>query len=145
MTWEVEPTLLDYEGTPGDPAPRPSRAIPHPRPRTGAAADPRGTVSPDLPKGEVEPDYISDTQPISEWHTLRRPPLEERDMWGATPLDQLWCRIQYRQAEYQGFYTPPTARLSAGIQYPGYNGGSDWGSVALDPERGSDRELQRYS
>mgnify|MGYP006201293013 CR=1 FL=1 len=56
-------------------------------------------------------------------------------MWGATPLDQLWCRIQFRQSNYEGIYTPPSADRPW-IQYPGYNGGSDWGGVAVDPARG---------
>ena len=56
-------------------------------------------------------------------------------MWGMTPIDQLWCRIQFRQAAYDGIYTPPTSDRHW-IQYPGYNGGSDWGGIAIDPERG---------
>ena len=56
-------------------------------------------------------------------------------MWGMTPIDQLWCRIQFRQAAYDGIYTPPTTDRHW-IQYPGYNGGSDWGGIAIDPERG---------
>ena len=31
-------------------------------------------------------------------------------------------------------FTPPTA--SPHIEYPGYNGGSDWGGIAVDPGRG---------
>ena len=102
----------------------------------------RATGEPLTPVGEietpqdpsVEPDYISDVQPTSEWHTLRKDELVEKDMWGFTPIDQLWCRIQFRRASYQGFYTPPTAD-QRWIQYPGYNGGSDWGSVAVDTDR----------
>ena len=26
-------------------------------------------------------------------------------MWGITPVDQLICRIQFRKAYYEGFYT----------------------------------------
>ena len=129
-----QPTLLDYQGTPAILLPSKQGDLYILDRETGEPLTPVGELT-DLPQGEVEPEYLSETQPISEWHTLLQPPLEERDMWGATPLDQLWCRIQYRQAEYQGFYTPPTAD-ARWIQYPGYNGGSDWGSVALDPERG---------
>lgn len=86
-------------------------------------------------RGEIEPDYLSPIQPLSSYHTLRQKPLTERDMWGATPLDQLWCRIQFRRANYDGFFTPPSADRHF-IQYPGYNGGSDWGSVAVDTDRG---------
>jgi quinoprotein glucose dehydrogenase len=89
----------------------------------------------EVPQGGVEPAYLSPTQPFSTYHTLAFPQLEETDMWGMSPLDQLWCRIQFRRAEYQGIYTPPTTDRHW-IQYPGYNGGNDWGGVAVDPERG---------
>ena len=88
-----------------------------------------------VPQGGVEPDYLSPTQPFSAYHTLAFPTLTEADMWGMTPLDQLWCRIQFRQSSYQGMYTPPTTD-KYWIQYPGYNGGNDWGSIAIDAERG---------
>jgi quinoprotein glucose dehydrogenase len=101
---------------------------------TGASLVPVETLE-GLPQGDVEPDYISDTQPASGYHTLRKPPLTERDMWGFSPIDQLWCRIQFRRSNYDGFFTPPSADRPW-IQYPGYNGGSDWGSVAVEPERG---------
>lgn len=87
------------------------------------------------PKGGVEPDRLSDTQPYSGYHTLARSQLTETDMWGMSPLDQLWCRIQFHRAYYEGEYTPDTHDVPF-IQYPGYNGGSDWGSVAVDPQAG---------
>nr|WP_245941373.1 pyrroloquinoline quinone-dependent dehydrogenase [Cereibacter changlensis] len=83
----------------------------------------------------VEQDYLSPVQPFSTYHSLLMDDLEEKDMWGMTPLDQLWCRIQFRRANYAGVYTPPTADAHW-IQYPGYNGGQDWGSMAVDTERG---------
>ena len=89
----------------------------------------------EVPKGGVEPDYLAPTQPFSAYHTLAFPTLEEADMWGMTPLDQLWCRIQFRQSSYEGIYTAPTSDRPW-IQYPGYNGGNDWGSIAIDVERG---------
>lgn len=88
-----------------------------------------------VPQGGVEPDYLSPTQPFSLYHTVAKRDLEEADMWGMTPIDQLWCRIQFRQAAYDGIYTPPTTDTHW-IQYPGYNGGSDWGGIAIDPVRG---------
>lgn len=89
-----------------------------------------------VPQGGVEPEQRSPTQLFSLYHTLRREqPLTERDMWGITPIDQLVCRIQFRRAHYQGFYTPPTSDRHS-IEYPGYNGGSDWGGVAIDTRRG---------
>ena len=44
-------------------------------------------------------------------------------------------RIQFRRASYEGPYTPPVADRRY-IQYPGYNGGTDWGGIAIDPVRG---------
>lgn len=88
-----------------------------------------------VPQGGVEPAQRSRTQPFSRFHTLAKPMLTEKDMWGMSPIDQMVCRIGFRQAHYQGPYTPPTADRRW-IQYPGYNGGSDWGGVAVDPQRG---------
>ncbi|RZJ97000.1 MAG: pyrroloquinoline quinone-dependent dehydrogenase, partial [Brevundimonas sp.] len=89
-----------------------------------------------VPQGGVEPQMRAATQPHSLFHTLRRPnDLTERQMWGMSPIDQMVCRIQFRQASYEGFYTPPTTERRY-IEYPGYNGGSDWGGVAVDPARG---------
>jgi len=88
------------------------------------------------PQGGVEPDRLSPTQPyVTDFPNLLKPDLTEADMWGTTPLDQLWCRIQFRQASYDGVYTPPTVDRPW-IQFPGYNGGSDWGGVAIDPVKG---------
>ena len=77
----------------------------------------------------------SPTQPFSRYHTLRMPDLRERDMWGMSLIDQMICRIEFRQATYHGIYTPPTTE-TRWIQYPSYNGGSDWGGIAVDPRRG---------
>ncbi|KFL29450.1 glucose dehydrogenase [Devosia riboflavina] len=88
------------------------------------------------PQGGVEPDRISPTQPyVTDFPNLLKPMLTEAQMWGATPLDQLWCRIQFRQAAYEGVYTPPTLD-QPWIQFPGYNGGTDWGGIAVDPVNG---------
>lgn len=88
-----------------------------------------------VPIGGVEPQNLSRTQPFSRYHTLAKRDLHERDMWGMSPIDQMICRIQYRRARYDGMYTPPTLN-ERWIQYPGYNGGSDWGGIAVDPMRG---------
>lgn len=127
-------TLLDFQGTPAVLLPSKQGDIYILDRQTGEPLTPVGELT-DLPVGEIEPEYISQTQPVSEWHTLRKDRLEEKDMWGFTPIDQLWCRIQFRLANYDGFYTPPSSD-QPWIQYPGYNGGSDWGSVAIDRERG---------
>ncbi|WP_055045732.1 membrane-bound PQQ-dependent dehydrogenase, glucose/quinate/shikimate family [Devosia sp. A16] len=87
------------------------------------------------PTGGVEPERLSPTQPfVTDFPNLLKPDLTESNMWGITPLDQLFCRIQFHEASYAGRYTPPTADRSW-IQYPGYNGGVDWGGVAVDTRR----------
>lgn len=88
-----------------------------------------------VPGGGEEPSERSPTQPFSTYHTLAQPDLAEKDMWGLSPIDQMICRINFRRSRYEGMYTPPEIGRST-IQWPGYNGGSDWGSVAIDPRRG---------
>ncbi|WP_421728681.1 membrane-bound PQQ-dependent dehydrogenase, glucose/quinate/shikimate family [Brevundimonas sp.] len=101
---------------------------------TGQPLTQVGTVP--APQAGLEPQMRTPTQPISLFHTLRRQDdLTERQMWGMSPIDQMICRIQFRKASYDGFYTPPEADRHY-IQYPGYNGGSDWGGIAIDPARG---------
>ncbi|MBC7469130.1 MAG: PQQ-binding-like beta-propeller repeat protein, partial [Ramlibacter sp.] len=61
------------------------------------------------------------------------PSLTGKDMWGATPLDQLICRIELRRMGYDGPYTPPSTRRT--LVYPGNLGVFNWGGVAVDPVR----------
>ncbi len=87
-----------------------------------------------VPKGDAPGERYSPTQPFSVGMPSFAPtPLREVDMWGATQLDQLACRIEFRSRRYQGIYTPPS--LTPTIQYPGNFGALDWGSVAVDEGR----------
>lgn len=52
-----------------------------------------------------------------------------------TPFDQLWCRIAFRKARYEGTMTPLGIDQPA-IVFPGFLGGFDWGSLAIDQEQG---------
>jgi quinoprotein glucose dehydrogenase len=84
--------------------------------------------------GIVPEERLSPTQPFSVgMPSFRGPNLRERDMWGVTPFDQMWCRIRFKQARYEGPLTPPG--LTPNIAYPGYLGGVDWGSVSVDRGR----------
>lgn len=87
-----------------------------------------------VPKGGVEPEKLSPTQPYSAYNSVAMPALVEKDMWGMSPIDQLWCRIQFHRKVYKGRYTPPSTKSF--LEYPGYNGGVDWGSASVDPKRG---------
>lgn len=84
------------------------------------------------PAGAVGGDRASPKQPHSALSFLP-PPLQGKDMWGATPWDQLLCRIHYRSMRYEGPYTPPSTQQS--LVYPGNTGVFNWGSVAVDPVR----------
>ena len=60
--------------------------------------------------------------------------LTEADMWGATPYDQLLCRIDFKKMRYDGLYTAPGTDLS--LSFPGSLGGMNWGSLSTDPVNG---------
>jgi quinoprotein glucose dehydrogenase len=128
-----EPSLVDYKGTPALLVASKQGDLYVLDRATGKPLTPIGSIA--APPGGVEPSERVPTQIVSLWHTLRKPDLRESDMWGMSPIDQMICRIQYRRADYRGFYTPPRADRHT-IEYPGYNGGSDWGSLSIDPVRG---------
>ena len=87
-----------------------------------------------VPKGDVPGERYSPTQPFSVGMPGFAPAsLTEADMWGTSPLDQLWCRIEFRRMRYQGMYTPPG--LDTSLAWPGNNGIMNWGSVAADEAR----------
>ncbi|ATR84514.1 glucose/quinate/shikimate family membrane-bound PQQ-dependent dehydrogenase [Pseudomonas sp. FFUP_PS_473] len=84
------------------------------------------------PQGAVEGDHTSPTQARSDLNLLG-PDLTEQAMWGASPFDQMLCRIQFRELRYEGQYTPPS--LQGSLVYPGNVGVFNWGSVSVDPVR----------
>jgi quinoprotein glucose dehydrogenase len=85
------------------------------------------------PQGAAPGEWSAKTQPYSSFPNVAGGRLTEARMWGATPLDQLWCRIKFRQSRYDGDFTPPGLRSA--IFFPGSAGGSNWGSVAIDTAR----------
>ncbi|WP_110669802.1 membrane-bound PQQ-dependent dehydrogenase, glucose/quinate/shikimate family [Salinicola halophilus] len=78
---------------------------------------------------------IADTQPFSAL-SVGTEPLTESDMWGATPFDQLYCRIQFKQMRWEGPFTPLSDEKRTLI-YPGYYGGFNWGGGAIDASTGT--------
>ena len=85
--------------------------------------------------GGLSDERYSATQPFSVGMPSLTPPTpNERDTWGATPIDQLVCRIQLRQAHAAGIYAP-LGRTPV-IGHPAFDGITDWGGAAVDPERG---------
>lgn len=136
-----QPTLMDYPGPDGSTIP--AMLVPTKRGqnflldrRTGkplSKVEERQAPTED----DVPGQKLSDTQPWSvdmprfgKWDELK-----ESLMWGLTPVDQMMCRIMYRHSNYVGEFTPPSLGRPW-LEYPSYNGGSDWGSVAYDPQSG---------
>ncbi len=85
-----------------------------------------------VPQGTIEGERLAPTQPVSAL-SFDPPALTGADMWGATMLDQLACRIAFHKLRYEGRYTPPS--LEGTLVYPGNFGVFNWGGIAVDPQR----------
>lgn len=78
---------------------------------------------------------VSPTQPFSVGMPSFTPPAPtEKATWGATPIDQLMCRIDIRRAHGTGIYQP--LGLKPVIGHPAFDGVTDWGGAAVDPVHG---------
>ncbi len=85
--------------------------------------------------GNIPNEPYSPTQPRSVgMPQIGAQTLTESDMWGATPYDQLLCRIDFKKMRYDGLYTAPGTDLS--LSFPGSLGGMNWGSLSTDPVHG---------
>lgn len=85
-----------------------------------------------VPQGHVPGERYAPTQPHSTgMPNIGNQTLKESDMWGATPFDQLLCRIAFKDMDHQGVFTPPG--MGPTLQFPGSLGGMNWGSVSIDP------------
>lgn len=85
-----------------------------------------------VPQGAVPGDHTSPTQPFSVgMPSLAPQDLTEHSLWEATPIDQMMCRIQFRNAYYKGQFTPP--QLKSTIVYPAFDGVIDWHGASVDP------------
>ncbi len=87
-----------------------------------------------VPQGGVPGEVLSPTQPFP----VKPPPLGGRtltpdDAWGLTFWDRGWCRRRVEALRFEGIFTPPS--LQGTIAYPGNAGGTNWGGLAVDPER----------
>lgn len=84
------------------------------------------------PQGAAEGDHAAETQPKSAL-SYEPPRLTGKDMWGATLVDQMMCRIALHKLRYEGRFTPPSTQGS--LVYPGNFGTFNWGGIAVDPQR----------
>jgi quinate dehydrogenase (quinone) len=100
--------------------------------RANGAAISRIEERPVPQNGAVPEEHLSATQPYSsDLPAIGAQRLDERTAWGMTTLDQLWCRISFKQHRYDGEFTPPG--VTPALEYPGPLGGLNWGSVSIDP------------
>lgn len=84
-----------------------------------------------VPTEGVNGEFLSKTQPYSVgMPSMRDPVLTEAMMWGITPIDQLNCRIQFKELYYKGDYTPP--QLQWYLQNPSWYGTTNWGGQSID-------------
>lgn len=82
--------------------------------------------------GTILDEPYSPTQPRSVgMPQIGTETLAESDMWGATPIDQLLCRIAFKSMRYDGLYTVPDTDIS--LSFPGSLGGMNWGGLSSDP------------
>lgn len=85
-------------------------------------------------KSGMTDERFSPTQPFSVGMPSFTPPTPtEKATWGATPIDQLICRIQFRKARAAGIFPP--IGLTDVIGHPAFDGVTDWGGGAVDPAR----------
>lgn len=88
-------------------------------------------VEKNVPTDAVAGDKLSPTQPYSVgMPQIRQGVLTEKTMWGITPLDQLSCRIAFKQLKYEGDFTPPST--SWYIPHPSPFGTMNWGGISID-------------
>ncbi|MBF7690223.1 glucose/quinate/shikimate family membrane-bound PQQ-dependent dehydrogenase [Acinetobacter pollinis] len=82
---------------------------------------------------ETKGERYSPTQPFSDLNLAPKDKLTDKDMWGATMLDQLYCRVYFKTLNYQGIYTPPSENGT--LVFPGNLGVFEWGGISVNPDR----------
>jgi quinoprotein glucose dehydrogenase len=87
-----------------------------------------------VPQTDVPGEQTWPTQPFPSLPPPLAPQrLRAEDAWGLTPWDRGKCREQIEALRNEGIFTPPSLRGSLAI--PSNAGGTNWGSVAVDPVR----------
>lgn len=87
-----------------------------------------------VPASDVPGDRASPTQPFSSLPPLAdQHALTEDDLFGVAIFDKQGCKKVLRSMRSEGIFTPPS--LQGTVENPGYAGGSNWGGVAVDPQR----------
>ena len=89
-----------------------------------------------MPQSDVPGEKASPTQPIpTAPPPFARQSFTEKDINPyLTAEEQAAVRELLKNSRNEGLYTPPS--LKGTIQMPGHNGGANWGSSAINPQRG---------
>lgn len=82
---------------------------------------------------QTKGEHYSATQPFSALNLAPTNKLKESDMWGGTMADQLLCRINFNQLNYEGIYTPPSENGT--LVFPGNLGIFEWGGISVNQDR----------
>ena len=85
---------------------------------------PQAVMAGDAPAAVTQP-WSTGMPQVAPMH------LSEQDMWGTTMFDQLYCRIKFKQLNYEGPFTKMSNKMT--LIYPGYYGGFNWGGHSFDP------------
>ncbi|HEY1992307.1 MAG TPA: pyrroloquinoline quinone-dependent dehydrogenase [Gammaproteobacteria bacterium] len=88
-----------------------------------------------VPQDAVPGEKPSPTQPIpvAPPALVRQAPVKPEDAWGGAFFNTRACRKVIEQDRSEGIFQPPSTQES--IMLPGNAGGSNWGSMAFDPQR----------
>ncbi len=87
-----------------------------------------------VPQTDVPGEETWPTQPFSMLPQLMpQGPITPNDAWGSTDAIREECRALIAQYRSEGIFTPPS--LEGTIMYPGNGSGTNWGSVAFDPQK----------
>ncbi|MBF7687140.1 glucose/quinate/shikimate family membrane-bound PQQ-dependent dehydrogenase [Acinetobacter rathckeae] len=82
---------------------------------------------------QTKGEWYSKTQPYSDLNLAPKEKLTDKDMWGATLFDQLYCRIYFKTLNYEGNYTPPSENGT--LVFPGNLGVLEWGGISINVDR----------
>jgi quinoprotein glucose dehydrogenase len=85
------------------------------------------------PPSDVPGEKTAPTQPVPTLPPpLARQEIRAADAWGMLWFDARACEKEFAALDNKGLYTPPSVR--GAVNMPLFGGGSNWGSVAFDPE-----------
>jgi len=82
---------------------------------------------------QTQGEHYAPTQPFSALDLAPQGRLTDKDMWGATMLDQLMCRVMFHRLNYDGIYTPPSENGT--LVFPGNLGVFEWGGMSVNRDR----------